>query len=398
MESTVLYFDNAATSFPKPEAVYLACDQALRSLGNPGRGAHRLALNAARVMFEGRESLGNFLSLPPERLAFTAGCTAAINLVLNGLVGAARLGRGDTVICSSFEHNAVMRPLQWLSDHHGIKIVKIAPAPSHYGLIDEADFEAVLSREKPKLCVLSLASNVTGAALDLELADRLCGKYKVPLLIDGAQGTGALDLNLANYPALSFFAASAHKGLLGPAGLGFLYVAEGQSLDPLYCGGTGSRSESLEMPEYMPDRLEPGTAPVHLVAGLSAAIDHLEREGAAIVERERVLSTYFLQKLATMPQLKLHGRPPLIESGGTKFLPTFSLSMKALGADIIADHLDQKYNMAVRPGLHCAVSAHQILGTVSGGLLRVSLGFANSEIEIDSLFQALAEIAREQIS
>ncbi|MBS1997839.1 MAG: aminotransferase class V-fold PLP-dependent enzyme, partial [Cyanobacteria bacterium SZAS LIN-2] len=228
MQSTPIYFDNAATSFPKPEAVYLACDLALRTMGNPGRGAHRMALNAARVMFEGREALGAFLNLPSERLAFTNGCTAAINLVLNGLIGCGRLEPGDTILCSSFEHNAVMRPLQWLAEHHGIRIVKVAPAAGNSAIFDGDSFERLVAECAPKLCVLTLASNVTGAVLDLGRANSLCLKHGIPLLIDGAQGSGTLELDLSQYGAIAFFAASAHKGLLGPAGLGFLYVAEGQ--------------------------------------------------------------------------------------------------------------------------------------------------------------------------
>ncbi|MBS1992897.1 MAG: aminotransferase class V-fold PLP-dependent enzyme [Cyanobacteria bacterium SZAS LIN-3] len=387
MQSTPIYFDNAATSFPKPEAVYLACDMALRTMGNPGRGAHQMALNAARVMFEGREALGAFLKLPSERLAFTNGCTASINLVLNGLIGCGRLESGDTILCSSFEHNAVMRPLQWLAEHRGVRIVKVAPAAGNSGIFDGDSFERLVAECAPKLCVLTLASNVTGAVLDLGLANSLCLSHGIPLLIDGAQGSGTLALDLSQYGGIAFFAASAHKGLLGPAGLGFLYVAEGQNLDPLYCGGTGSRSESLQMPQFMPDRLEPGSPAVHLVAGLTAALAYLEQHGAALRLHESALGDYFEGKLQKLAGIKVHGR-----AAHGQFLPTFALSLEGLGADVAADRLDQKYNIAVRPGLHCAVSAHETLGTASGGLVRVSFGYANQIAEIDLLCQALSEL------
>jgi cysteine desulfurase/selenocysteine lyase len=387
MERMPLYFDNAATSYPKPEAVYQACDRALRTLGNPGRGGHRLALDGARTMFEGREAVSAFIGVPSERLVFTSGCTAGINLVLNGLVGAARLNRGDTVLCSSYEHNAVMRPLHWLGEHQGIKTIAIAPDQLHRGLIDATDFESLILAHRPKLCALTLASNVTGEILDIARCNDLCQKYDVLLLIDGAQGTGSLDLNLANYPAVSFFAASAHKGLLGPSGLGVLYVRDGESLDPSLCGGTGSRSESLEMPQYLPDRLEPGTPGVHLVAGLAAAIAYLGEKAETIREREHALSCYFIEKLKRMPQIKVHGRDLAAEGAG--HLATFALSIEGLTADRVADQLDQDFDIAVRPGLHCAVTAHETLGSKTGGLVRVSFGAFNTTDEIDKLGRAL---------
>jgi len=392
MEKKPLYFDNAATSYPKPEEVYQACDRALREVGNPGRGGHRLALDAARLVFNGREKAAGFLGAPAEDLIFTGGCTAAINLVLNGLVGAGRLAHGDAVLCSSYEHNAVMRPLHWLSKHNDLKVQKIAPSSSQKGLIDLLDLERLLAGRKPALCILTMASNVTGEKLDLAGVNTLCLKYGVPLLIDGAQGAGAIALKLADYPAVSFFAASAHKSLLGPPGLGLLYVRQGQSLDPSLCGGTGSRSESLEMPQFLPDRLEPGTPGVHLIAGLAAAIDYLEKNGEAIKKQEETLSQYFIERLAQISGIKLHGRNNQ-HLACENYLPTFALSFENSGADQIADHLDQDYDIAVRPGLHCAVSAHQALGTKATGLVRVSFGAFTTKDEVEHLSVALASLA-----
>jgi cysteine desulfurase/selenocysteine lyase len=397
MERKPLYFDNAATSYPKPEAVYQACDRALRCLGNPGRGGHRLALDAARTMFEGREAVGAFLGAPSERLVFTGGCTVAINLVLNGLVGAARLGRGDTVLCTSYEHNAVMRPLHWLGQHHGIKHTKIAPSDRHCGLIDLSDFERLLKTLSPRLCILSLASNVSGEILDIAGASQLCQEHGVPLLIDAAQATGSIPFSLTNYPAISFFATSAHKGLLGPPGLGVLYVGQGESLDPSLCGGTGSRSESLEMPQFLPDRLEPGTPGVHLVAGLAAAIGYLGEKAETIREHEAALSRHFIDRLAAMPQIKVHGRN-VEKNDQQSHLATFALSIEGLSADRVADRLDQDHDMAVRPGLHCAVSAHETLGTRATGLVRVSFGAFNKKVEIDKLSDALAALVEKSKS
>ncbi|MBU6452641.1 MAG: aminotransferase class V-fold PLP-dependent enzyme [Cyanobacteria bacterium REEB67] len=404
MERKPLYFDNAATSYPKPEEVYVACDTALRHGGNPGRGGHRLALDAARTMFEGREALAEYLGASGERLIFTSGCTAAVNLVLNGFVGAGRLAAGDTVLCSSYEHNAVMRPLRWLENHSAIKVCRVAPAAQHVGLVDLADLERLLVETKPRLCAFTMACNVSGEVLNLAAAADLCLRYDVPLLIDGAQGAGVLALDLSQHPGIAFFAASCHKGLLGPVGLGLLYVREGEALDPAYCGGTGSRSESLEMPLFLPDRLEPGTPAVQLVAGLTAALVYLTERDSAIGEHESKLADYFADQLAgCLPSIKVYGRAAVEQNsqssarlnGWPKSLATFALSIPGRTADIAADILDQRYDIAVRPGLHCAVSAHETFGTVSGGLLRASFGAFNTRAEIDRLLEALGEVARD---
>jgi cysteine desulfurase / selenocysteine lyase len=405
MERKPLYFDNAATSFPKPEEVYQACDQALRQGGNPGRGGHRLALDAARTMFEGREAIASYLGVSGENMIFTGGCTAAINLALNGLVGAGRLASGETVLCSSYEHNAVMRPLHWLAVHSGIKISPVAAAAAHVGLIDLTDLERQLVEKRPKLCAFTLACNVTGEVLNLRDASELCLRHNVPLLVDGAQGAGALSLDLSKYPGVTFFAASCHKGLLGPPGLGVLFVREGEAIDPAYCGGTGSRSESLDMPSVLPDRLEPGTPAVQLVAGLTAALAYLTEHGCAIRESEMALGLYFMEQLVVhLPGVKVFGRGvegvedqksavPKTDRVWPKNLATFALAVPGQSADKVADTLDQQYDIAVRPGLHCAVSAHQTLGTVSGGLLRVSFGAFNTRDEIDRLIKALKEVS-----
>jgi cysteine desulfurase/selenocysteine lyase len=391
MTSSPIYFDNAATSWPKPEVVYQACDKALRHAGNPGRGAHRLALDSARVMFDGREAIGALFNAPSQCFAFTSGCTASINLVLNGLLSAGLLASGDTILCSSYEHNAVMRPLQWLSDHKGLRVIKVAPAVNHQGLVDAESLKASLETHRPKLCIFSLASNVSGEKLDLHLVESLCRQQNIALLIDGAQGAGLIDVDLSALSGITYFAASAHKGLLGPAGLGFLYARNGGELTPLFCGGTGSASESLVMPTAMPDHLEPGTQAVQLVAGLTAAIEYLQQNKMQLREKEAQFGEYFSRYLEQMSErITIYGRGTA--ASATSHLPTFALVFKGKTADIIAGGLDSKFDIAVRAGLHCAVSAHQTLGTVSGGLVRVSFGASNTVPEIDSLCDAIESL------
>ncbi|CAN5376081.1 aminotransferase class V-fold PLP-dependent enzyme [soil metagenome] len=434
-----LYFDNAATSHPKPEEVYQACDLALRFGGNPGRGAHSVSFAAATRQFESRHDIAQFLGIEDSsRLIFTSGCTAAINLVLNGMVGAARLKAGDTVLTSAFEHNAVMRPLKAIADQFGLKLVVVPPLKAHSSssdnyfsaLVDLERLEILLAEHKPALCLLTRASNVTGQILDLPAVAAVIARHcahsgnLVPLLIDAAQSAGVVTEQLDSAGAssvVSFWVASGHKGLLGPSGIGLLYVREGEVLNPPLRGGTGSRSESFSMPEALPDRLEPGSPAVHLACGVAAGVRYLQsRPGSSgsVRKHETLLSQHFLRGLAKLNSLakevsraqrahiEVVGRPhwnlDLAEEPQLElldgYLPTFSLRFVdkdalAITPDIVAQKLDIDFGIATRPGLHCALLAHQTLGTVVQGLLRVSFGYYNSFEEVDLLLAALAEVS-----
>jgi cysteine desulfurase/selenocysteine lyase len=445
-----LYFDNAATSHPKPEEVYQACDQALRAGGNPGRGAHSLSFAAATLQFESRHEIARYLGIQDSsRLIFTSGCTASINLVLNGMVGAGRLKAGDTVLTSAFEHNAVMRPLKSLAESLPLNLV-VVPAlkaiaeagavasssgASHFAaLVDLAQLDVLLLQHKPALCIFTRASNVTGQILDLDAIAALVSRHGTPLLIDAAQSAGivqeCLEGDLAreksdlHNSSVSFWVASGHKSMLGPPGIGLLYVRQGELLNPPYRGGTGSRSESFSMPEALPDRLEPGSPAVHLACGVAAGLRYLRSLSSgfdSVRQHENILSLRFLHGLAVIDQadsrwgkIELVGRPcwnlnlpaedqrQLIED----FLPVFSLRfvsgsreqhveskvIEKLTPDKVAQYLDDEFGMATRPGLHCALLTHQTLGTVDHGLLRVSFGHGNSEDDVDSLLAALESV------
>lgn len=399
MPDKIIYFDNAATSYPKPESVYLASDSALRCAGNPGRGAHRLSFLAASAIFEAREALAEHFNLDDSsRLVFTSSCTASINLVLSGLIGNGTLKAGSTVLVTSYEHNAVMRSLTYHVEHSGLKM-QVLPASKEPGLVDMKDLEAALaSAPLPALAVLTSASNVTGELLDRKIIERL-SKSGVPVLLDGAQSAGRIEENLSK--GVAFYATSGHKGLLGPPGVGLLYCRADMLLDPPFCGGTGSRSESYIMPDFLPDRLEPGTAGVHLAAALHAGLDYISEKGMdKLLAHELALGERFLAGLNGIEGISLKGRK-VIESGlksGTDwqkiaYLPVFSFAVEGLTASWVADALDTRYGIAVRPGLHCAVSTHQVLGTVEEGLTRVSIGPFNTEEDVDVLLAALNEVA-----
>lgn len=418
-----IYFDNAATSHPKPEQVYQACDQALRAGGSAGRGTHKLALAAAIRHFESRERIASYLGIADSsRLIFTGGCTASINMVLNGLRGAGRLKAGDCVLVSSFEHNAVMRPLHALALELGLKIVPVPtdilsrdPLSSNplssdplsdqtqaKAMIEAATLQKCIAEHRPALCIFSRASNVTGSVLDLEALGPVFrnNSYPLPLLIDAAQSAGSVAENLTADDFISFWVASAHKGLLGPPGLGLLYIKAGEEINCAWRGGTGSilaGGDGFAMPEVYPDRLEPGTQAVHLLCGLAAGVEFLSQRQAEYLEHELNLSRYFLAGLEALGErLRLVGRPLQMPSTKSErslhYLPVFSLAFASMSPEVVAQRLDSQYDMATRAGLHCALAAHQTLGTAEEGLLRISFGLFNEVREVEALLLALAEI------
>lgn len=389
MTKPLIYFDNAATSFPKPNSVYCAHDQYLRSAGNPGRGAHDLALNSARTIFEARMSAAQFLGCEnSERVIFTPGCTYSINMVLHGL----SFKRGDCVVTGALEHNAVMRPLKELQKTLDLTIITVPYASS--GIVDPSALAKVLDVSKPQLCVFADASNVTGERIPIEALSAICAAHQVPLLIDAAQTAGS-EANCLRHPGVTYWAAPGHKGLLGAPGVGLLVVRGDQQLVPFVCGGTGSSSEALEMPAAFPDRLEPGTLAGPAIAALGAGVDFIHKTGAsAIADHEHSLAHEFRQWCFSKNWIKVVGN-----SFGNKrqvsqaeAAPVVSFLMDRLSPDRVADILSTEYSIAVRPGLHCASQAHDRLGTLQQGLVRVSFGFFNTHDQLSVLCDALEKI------
>lgn len=385
MKTRITYFDNAATTCPKPELVYSAQDKYTRRAANPGRGAHKLALDSARTIFDTRTSAAALLGIKqPERLIFTPGCTYAINMALKGLPWRA----GDVVLTTSLEHNAVMRPLRQLEALLGIKVVPVPYAKK--GIIDMHKFISAMLDLHPRLCVFSEASNVTGEMIDLQAVGAICGAHKVPLMIDAAQTAGRSSRPVDE--SVSIWCASGHKGLYGVPGVGLLYVAPHIQLTPLVAGGTGSHSESQEMPEAFPDHLEAGTLPGPAIAALGAGIRWLQETGtAAVAQVENDHAARFLAWARRTPAITIYGNRA--EGAG---VPIVSFSVKGVACDLVASELDAKYGIAVRTGLHCSPAAHQTLGTLQTGLVRASFSYFNTVDEVDALCNALESIASQR--
>jgi cysteine desulfurase family protein len=383
MPQKIVYFDNAATSFPKPESVYKFTDKYLRIAANPGRGAHVLAMSSAHAVHESRLSIAEALGIQQaERLVFTPGCTHSINMVLKGFPFEA----GDTVIVSALEHNAVMRPLRQLERKVGIKIHMLPYAQR--GIVDLHDLVEATLQDKPRMCIFSEASNITGEIIDLASIAAICAANKAPLLLDAAQSAGRSPHNIEEL-GISYWCASGHKGLFGPPGVGLLFVNPNADLEPIVAGGTGSNSEALEMPDSYPDHLEAGTMPGPAIAGLGAASIWLKQTTlGAVYEHEIALVDGFLQWALGTDFIKIAGNRQM--GAGTAVV---SFEVEGFSCDKVAHILDTEFGIAVRSGLHCAAAAHEALGTLDRGLVRVSFSYFNTEEEVGYLCEALQSIA-----
>lgn len=376
----MIYFDNAATSFPKPPQVIRAMAGALEKLGaNPGRSGHRLSLCAGRVAQACREEAARLLGMEqPERIIFTGSCTEALNLAMLGT-----LHQGDEVLCSHAEHNAVMRPLHHLAETGQIMLKVLSPNAA--GLLEPHTLQAAIGPHTA-LVVLSHASNVTGVVQPIRRLGAICRENGVPLLVDAAQTAGVLDVGpdalLADMTAMP-----GHKGLLGPQGVGLLALGPGMSPEPLLRGGTGSLSESLSQPETLPDRYESGTLPLPAIAGLLQGIRFARKHLAEIREYEEYLNQRLQMGLSALPGITCLGAADAPRVGITSFT-----HIRMDGGEL-TDALDSA-GFALRGGLHCAPAMHTWLGTLRSGAVRASVGIYNTEEEVDGLIALVERLTR----
>ncbi len=379
----MIYADQAATSFPKPpEVVEAVCEILRRVPGSPGRSGHRGALAAGRVVFEAREELAQFFSLEDEsRFVFTSGATEGLNLVIQGV-----LRPGDVALASAVEHNSVARPLEALCRQGRIR-VHYVPC-NREGFLDLRALKEMVKTFSPRLICLSHVSNVLGTIQPLEEIVPLKGEALI--LIDAAQSVGHIDIDLSQL-AIDFLAFSGHKGLLSPGGIGALYLRPGveEILRPLKFGGTGSRSESLEQPDFLPDRFESGTPNLPGIAGLAAGARVVRQIGLKnISSHERLLAETFIELIKKNPKIRIYG-----PKDRTKATGIISVNIEGLPPSEVARRLDREFGVMVRPGLHCAPLAHKTLDTLPQGTVRFSFNYFNRLSEVERAAQALLEIA-----
>ncbi|MBP7331486.1 MAG: putative cysteine desulfurase [Firmicutes bacterium ADurb.Bin373] len=377
----MVYLDNAATSWPKPEAVYRAVAECVKEYGaNPGRSGHRMAMRAGEIIMECRENLARLFGIPdPLRIVFTSNGTEAINLALKGL-----LAPGDHVLLSGMEHNAVARPLKKL-ESAGVELSIVKTDPE--GKADGADI-AVKARPNTKLLVVTHASNVTGTVNDMDFLGRLAREHNIAFMVDAAQTAGNTPIDVGGMH-IDLLAFPGHKGLLGPQGTGCLYVGEGITLDTLKEGGTGSLSESLDQPDFLPDRYESGTLNTPGIAGLNEGIKFILETGiGSIREHEKQLVRYMLEGLKEINKVKVYGSGDLEQRTGV-----ISIAIDQKDCHEVCAELDEKYGVAVRGGLHCACLAHETLGTLRTGTIRFSIGYFNTIEDINKALAAVRAIA-----
>ena len=374
-----VFLDNAATSFPKPDAVYRAMDAAMREVGvAPGRGGYRQSLAAARIVFEARSALARFFGVSDSsRLIFTHSATESINIAVFGL-----LKPGDHVVSTSVEHNALARPLH-LAKCRGVEVTFVRSDP--FGVVSEQDIARAM-RRNTRMVALAHCSNVTGAVQPIAEIARIARQGGAFFLVDAAQSAGFFPID-AEATGIDLLAAPGHKGLFGPPGTGILAVGTGITLEPLQVGGTGGSASSPEPPEQMPERLESGTINTPALAGLKAGLEFVEATGLdAIRAKETALVDQLLEGLRGTAGVRLYG--PLQGERGA------AVSFNVDGHDpaSVGFLLDSDYDISVRVGLHCAPDAHRSIGSFPEGTIRVSPGFFNTEADIDFFLKALREI------
>ena len=379
----MIYFDNAATTLQKPDCVIQAVSEAMCSLGNSGRGVHGGALSASRIIYDARTVLAQlFGAESPERIAFTANSTAALNIAIKGV-----LNPGDHVITTALEHNSVLRPLYEM-ENRGVELT-ILPADK-LGNICYGDFEKEL-RPNTKAIVTTHGSNLTGNLLDIARIGAIAKKHNLLYIVDASQTAGvfAIDVQKMGIDILCF---TGHKSLLGPQGTGGIYVREGLEVRPLLAGGSGVQTYLREHPPQMPTALEAGTLNGHGIAGLGAAIRYLQETGLPVIRaKEQELMIAFYEAVRKIPGITVYG-----DFSSTNRCGIVALNIRDYDSGEVSDALSSQYGIATRPGAHCAPLMHKALGTVEQGAVRFSFSHYNTMEEIKIAVTALRELAQEE--
>lgn len=382
----MVYLDNGATTYPKPQSVTDAVARAMKALSfNPGRGAYDAAARTAEMIFDTRKKLGAFFGCPADRVVFTANCTTALNFCIKGL-----LRRGDHVICSSLEHNAVMRPLATLHRQGGVA-VEVAEVIFGDPAATVRSFERLI-RPNTRMIVCTHASNVLGTVLPIAEIGRICKERDILFVVDAAQTAGILPINMEEMN-IDYLCVAAHKGLYAPMACGIL-LCRGESPIPLIEGGTGSNSIELTQPADLPERLESGTLSVPLIAGVSAGVDFVRGKGTQrIYKHELSLITRAYRGLSSISAVNLYAPAPVAGMSA----PVLSFNVAGMDSGEVGEVLSRS-GIAVRAGLHCAPTAHKHIGTLSTGTVRIVPSVFTKESDIDRLLTVVKNLNRVQKS
>ncbi len=372
----MIYLDNAATTYVKPESVIRSDGYALKALcANAGRGSHAAAVKAATIVYEGRKAVCKLVGA--DEVIFGLNCTDALN---TAIFGTAR--RGGHIVTTMYEHNSVLRPVSELGKRYGTEFTAVSP--DKHGVIDPADIERAI-RPDTYMIIVNHVSNVTGIVAPVTQIGNIARRHKLLYLVDGAQSVGYLDVNMKEI-GCDYLCFSPHKGLHGPQGIGCLCVKNGAPLRPIKFGGTGTASRTTEQPSDVPEGFECGTLPVQSVFSLIAAIScHNNRprgDAARLVKLGETLRT----ELSKINGVRLYGK--------YNVMPTIAcFNIDGLNSATVGDILGEQYDIAVRCGLHCAPLCHKFYGTLNTGAVRASLSYHNTAAEVEFFIKAVSEIA-----
>ena len=378
----MIYFDNGATTFPKPKSVVNAVNYAITKIGaNPGRGGHNMAMKASEVLFECRNNAATLFDIEnSENIIITNNCTTALNTVIKGI-----LKSGDHAVISSYEHNAVVRPLEFLKN----KGVEYSIAQ-----VDYTDNEKTVDnfrkafKENTKLVICTHASNVFGIRLPIERIAALCKLNGIRFCVDAAQTAGLIPISLKNSD-IDYLCMAGYKGLYGPMRTGLLIINSKVIPESLIQGGTGSLSAQVNQPEILPDKFESGTHNLIGIAGLNEGIKYVIRKTPqGIFDYEIRLARNLYDGLSKIKDIELYTKKP--DKNG--FVPVISFNLKNIDSEKTAQILNDRFNIAVRSGLHCAPLAHKCFGTLEKGTVRAVISSFTTQSEVNYLVNSISQI------
>ena len=375
----MIYFDNAATTLHKPHEVIEAVVHAMTTAGNASRGTHTGSLAASRTVYETRKKIADFFHCSrADHVIFTSNSTEALNIAICGT-----LGKGDHIISTDLEHNSVLRHLYHLEEQ-GASLTFLSA--NKKGCIDYDDFKRSI-KPNTKAIVCTHASNLTGSVLDIERIGRIAKARNLVFIFDASQSAGCIEINMEtmNIDILCF---TGHKGLLGPQGTGGLCIHESVEIRPFKHGGSGIHSYEKGQPQAYPARLEAGTLNSHGIAGLCVAINYINTITIPVIaKKEQELLWHFYKGICNIPEIHIYGDFDTKERAAI-----LSLNIEGYDSGTVSDLLSQEYDIATRPGAHCAPRMHQALGTTETGAVRFSFSSFNTMEEVETAIQALKEL------
>lgn len=375
----MIYFDNAATTLHKPHEVIEAVVHAMTTAGNASRGTHTGSLAASRTVYETRKKIADFFHCSrADHVIFTSNSTEALNIAICGT-----LGKGDHIISTDLEHNSVLRPLYHLEEQ-GASLTFLSA--NKKGCIDYDDFKRSI-KPNTKAIVCTHAYNLTGNVLDIERIGRIAKAHNLLFIVDASQSAGCIEINMEtmNIDILCF---TGHKGLLGPQGTGGLCIHESVEIRPFKHGGSGIHSYEKGQPQAYPARLEAGTLNSHGIAGLCVAINYINTITIPVIaKKEQELLWHFYKGICNIPEIHIYGDFDTKERAAI-----LSLNIEGYDSGTVSDLLSQEYDIATRPGAHCAPRMHQALGTTETGAVRFSFSSFNTMEEVETAIQALKEL------